>query len=204
MELFKETRSLFPPPPAFSWDGRKMRKRRGAGSSAARTQQVCPGHGDVVLRRREQRPWQTPSPHPVLVKLLQVLEELQEPAQRHPAGHKPPAAPSSSAHHSLRKARCLELPRETRPGYSEGPKSSPVCKHALNQRKPSLDACFQAPRQDRRRMGVPELSTCEAARGAAHLLAPFPLWIVLTQTGEAEISSHNGTKLHYKLLTQIT
>lgn len=38
----------------------------------------------------------------------------------------------------------------------------------------------------------------------AHLLTPFPLWIVLTQTGEAEISSHNGTKLHYKLLTQIT
>lgn len=107
MELFKETRSLFPPPPAFSWDGRKMRKRRGAGSSAARTQQVCPGHGDVVLRWREQRPWQMPSPHPVLLKLLQVLEELQEPAQRHPAGHKPPAAPSSSAHRSLRKTRCL-------------------------------------------------------------------------------------------------
>lgn len=40
--------------------------------------------------------------------------------------------------------------------------------------------------------------------GAAHLLASFPLWIVLTQTDEAEISSHNGTKLHYKLLTQIT
>lgn len=119
MELFKETLSLFPP--ASSWGGRKMRRRRRAASSAARAQQVAAlGTGTCCSEGGSRGPevrgqgWHTPSPHPVQVKLFQVLEELQEPAQRHPAGHKSPccALPSapgcpSSARRSLGKAGCL-------------------------------------------------------------------------------------------------
>lgn len=40
--------------------------------------------------------------------------------------------------------------------------------------------------------------------GPAQLPASSWAWTVLTLVGEAEILSHNGPKLHYQLLTQIT
>lgn len=134
----------------------------------------------------------------------------------------PPLCHPLSTHCSLRKTWYLQRPQETMQRLFQG---ATLRTGILNQKKPS-SLCVQVLKppflcsaaflgriksewSHTRYTGKPARASWNKRQhdrcwGAAHLLAPFPLWIVLTQTDEAEISSHNGTKLHYKLLTQIT
>ena len=138
----------------------------------------------------------------------------------------PPLYHPLSTHCSLQKTWYLQLLQETRQRLFHRAMVIPTLRTGiLNQKKPS-SLCVQVLKppflcsaaflgriksewSHTHYTGKPaRVSWNERQRnlcwGTAQLLAPFPLWIVLTQTDEAEILSHNGTKLHYKLLTQIT
>lgn len=137
----------------------------------------------------------------------------------------PPLCCPLSTHCSLWKTWYLQLPQEMRQRLFQGAMVIPTLRTGILNQKPS-SLCVQVLKppffcsttllgriksewSHTHYTGKPARASWNESQrnqcwGAAYLLAPFPFWIVLTQTDEAEISSHNGTKLHYKLLTQIT